>query len=321
MKKGLIGYTGFVGSNLDNQIKFDEKYNSKNIYQIKEKEFNIVYCAGVSAVKWFANQNPQKDIAGINSLIENLKTIKTKTFVLISTIDIYPSFGDIDEDTMPDISKQDTYGKNRYYLENWVKNNFENYLIVRLPALFGKGLKKNFIYDLLNPIPSTIVNSKWEELEKNLSSENFECLFYSYIKDSNGNYQLKKDMEKSEKLKLEKILKDYGFTSLNFTDTRSSFPFYYLDNLSRDINKAIEENISVLNISVEPLTCQEVAKEVFGLDIENRIENKDPVYYDMKSKYYKLYNGENGYLYNKELTIKYLKEFVKQEKKNEASNI
>ena len=144
--KGIIGYTGFVGSNLDNQIKFDEKYNSKNIDEIRGKEFDIVYCAGVSAVKWFANQNPEKDIAGINSLIENLKTIKTRIFVLISTIDIYPEFENINEDTLPNISKQDAYGKNRYYLENWVKNNFENYLIVRLPALFGKGLKKNFIY-------------------------------------------------------------------------------------------------------------------------------------------------------------------------------
>lgn len=319
--KGIIGYTGFVGSNLDNQIKFDEKYNSKNIDEIRGKEFDIVYCAGVSAVKWFANQNPEKDIAGINSLIENLKTIKTRIFVLISTIDIYPEFENINEDTLPNISKQDAYGKNRYYLENWVKNNFENYLIVRLPALFGKGLKKNFIYDLLNPIPSIIVKSKWQELEENLKNEEFEYLKEAYEKDNNENYQLKKEIEKTKKYTLEEVLRNYGFTSLIFTDTRSSFPFYYLNNLSKDIEKAIEEKIKVLNISVEPLTCQEVAKEVFELEIENILKNKSPVHYDMKSKYYKLYDGKNGYLYNREATIKYLREFVTQEKENETSNI
>lgn len=321
MEKAIIGYTGFVGSNLDNQMKFNKKYNSKNINEIRNKEFDIVYCAGVSAIKWFANQNPEKDIIGINNLIENLKTIKTKMFVLISTIDIYSDFINIDEDTIPDISKQDTYGKNRFFLENWVKSNFENSLIVRLPALFGKGLKKNFIYDLLNPLPSTIVESKWTELEKNLIKENFKYLSQNYIKDNSENYQLKKDLKKIDRLKMEKILKDYGFTSLNFTDTRSSFPFYYLENLSKDIEKAIKENIKVLNISVEPLTCQEVVKEVLGVEIDNILEDKEPLYYDMKSKYYKLYNGKKGYLYDREITLRYLKNFINQEQANEIGDI
>ena len=37
MKKALIGYTGFVGSNLQTQIKFDDFYNSKNIQDIKTR--------------------------------------------------------------------------------------------------------------------------------------------------------------------------------------------------------------------------------------------------------------------------------------------
>ena len=42
MKKALIGYTGFVGSNLQAQIKFDDFYNSKNIQDIKDKEYDVV---------------------------------------------------------------------------------------------------------------------------------------------------------------------------------------------------------------------------------------------------------------------------------------
>lgn len=318
---GLIGYTGFVGSNLDRQIKFDKKYNSKNILDIKNEEFDVLYCAGVSAVKWFANQNPEKDIENINSLIDNLKAIKIKKFVLISTIDIYSDLGDVDEDTIPNLLEQDTYGKNRYYLENWVKDNFQDYLIVRLPALFGEGLKKNFVYDLMNPIPSSIVSKKWEELKLNLKSEDFLTLEKSYLKDENDNYNFKKNIEKDLKIELEKILRDYGFTSLCFTDTRSYFPFYNLDNLKKDIELAIENNIKILNLSVQPLTCKEIAKEVFGLDLENHIDGREPVKYDMKSKYSSIYNGESGYLYNKEETIDSLKKFVKRELQNEVSDI
>lgn len=319
--KGLIGYTGFVGGNLNNQIRFDKKYNSGNINDIKGENFDIIYCAGVSAVKWFANQNPKKDLLGINSLIENLKTISSKMFVLISTIDIYSEFGNIDEDTVPNIEKQDDYGKNRFYLENWVKENFENYLIVRLPALFGKGLKKNFIYDLLNPIPNTIVENKWKELKENLIEKDFIILEKSYVKDENNNYQFNKKIFLDDRKKVEEILKNYGFTSLSFTDSRSSFPFYYLENLSKDIEIAIQNKINILNLSVEPLSCEEVANKILNLDLKNEILNKKPVHYDMKSKYFELYNGKNGYLYGKEETLKFLKEYIDQEKKNETSNI
>ena len=134
----LIGHTGFVGSNIKNQKEFDYYYNSKNINDIVDKSFNTVVCSGVNSIKWFANSNPKKDYYNIYNLIDKLKTISFKKFILISTIAVY------------DNPANNAYGRNRLYLENYVRNNFKNYLIVRLPGLFGKGLKKNIIYDLLN---------------------------------------------------------------------------------------------------------------------------------------------------------------------------
>ena len=49
MKIALIGYTGFVGSNLLSQYDFTDRYNSKNIQDIHGKDYDLCLCAGVRA--------------------------------------------------------------------------------------------------------------------------------------------------------------------------------------------------------------------------------------------------------------------------------
>ncbi|ELR97346.1 NAD(P)-dependent oxidoreductase [Gloeocapsa sp. PCC 73106] len=149
MQSALIGYTGFVGSNLAEQQLFTHYYNSHNIEAIVNQEFDLVVCAGVSGVKWLANQDPLKDWQNIQRLIDCLQTILTAKFVLISTVDVYYLPINVDEDTVIELEKLKPYGKHRRQLEIFVESTF-NCLIIRLPGLFGKNLKKNIIYDLLN---------------------------------------------------------------------------------------------------------------------------------------------------------------------------
>lgn len=146
----LIGYTGFVGSTLLKQAKFETLYRSTNISEIAEKSFDTVVCAGAPAQKWIANKNPEGDAQNIESLIQHLKTIKCKTFILISTVDVFANPIDVDEDTPIEETKLCAYGLNRRVLEKFVESNFKNYLIVRLTGLVGPGLRKNVIYDFLN---------------------------------------------------------------------------------------------------------------------------------------------------------------------------
>ena len=47
MKIALIGYTGFVGSNLLNQYEFTACYNSKNIQEIHGKDYDLCICVRV----------------------------------------------------------------------------------------------------------------------------------------------------------------------------------------------------------------------------------------------------------------------------------
>ena len=149
MATALIGHTGFVGGNLQAQRHFDDCYNSKNIDDISGKHYEVVVCAGVPAAKWIANREPIKDRENIERLTSNLANVSADKFILISTVDIYPVPVGVDEDSPIDIDICQPYGKHRLQLEHFVANRFDA-LIVRLPGLFGHGLKKNVIYDFLH---------------------------------------------------------------------------------------------------------------------------------------------------------------------------
>ena len=88
-KCALIGYSGFIGSNLLDFNKKIIKFNSKNIHKIRNKEFDTVICAGTSSKIWLSKKKPAEDKRKIKDLINNLKTIKTNKFVLISTSEVY----------------------------------------------------------------------------------------------------------------------------------------------------------------------------------------------------------------------------------------
>ncbi|MCK2086761.1 NAD-dependent epimerase/dehydratase family protein [Thauera aromatica] len=149
MTSALIGYTGFVGGNIARQASFDACFNSKNVDEIRGKGFDLVVCAGVPAVKWWANKNPAEDWAIIERLIDIYSTVKARRFVLISTVDVYPHPAGVDERTSIELEGLHPYGRHRLLLEKALEGKFEELHVVRLPALFGPGLKKNALYDFL----------------------------------------------------------------------------------------------------------------------------------------------------------------------------
>ena len=150
MSKTLIGFTGFVGKLLAKQTKFENFFNSKNIEDIKNFNHKTIVCSGSSGIKWLANKYPRADLDNINKLIHNLKQIDCKKIILISTVDVFKKPYLVDEDSKPTSQGLHPYGRNRLILEEFITSNFNDYLIVRLSGLVGKGLKKNIIYDFLN---------------------------------------------------------------------------------------------------------------------------------------------------------------------------
>ena len=304
MIKSLVGYTGFVGSNLCSKEKFDGLYDSKNVKEAYGTEPDLLVYSGVPAQKFIANQFPEKDFEVIENAIENIKKINPKKIVLISTIDVYKEPRDVNEDTIIETEDLQPYGKNRYYLEQWVKENYEDYLIVHLPGLYGKNIKKNFIYDLIHIIPSMLKKEKFEEL---VQKDNFIEKYYEL--QENGFYKCQADLTKEEK----EILKDYfnknGFSALNFTDSRASYQFYNLEYLWQHIQIALKNNIKVLNLAVEPVTAGEVYRYIKQKEFINEISNNLAIY-DFKTNYAQLFEGKNGYIFDKEFILEDIKRFV-----------
>lgn len=263
MANAIVGYTGLVGSNLLQFYKFDYFYNSKNFHNAISKYFDTIFFCGIPSLKWHANNYPEEDLKNIENIKTILDTIHVKKFILISTIDVYDEINNkYDENYIIKHNNNNSYGKNRYLFEEYIKSKF-NYNIIRLPALFGKGLKKNIIYDLLN----------------------------------NNN--------------LEKI------------PVNSTFQWYNLDWLKKDINVVLDNNIKICNFFTEPLDTKELIQIFQTIYPEKKIEvknldNKTIIHYNTCTKY-DLYFNNKKYIKTKSNVIKCLKKFLYFEKKNKQN--
>lgn len=250
MKSALIGYTGFVGSNLLSQHKFSDKYNSSNIEEIEGKSYDLVVSAATKADMWRINQEGDKDLAEIKSLISHFKKVKAKQFVLISTVGVYSNFIGVDEDTKINPSELLPYGANRYVLEEFIRGSFDSH-IIRLPGLFGPGLKKNVIFDLLN-------NNNVDRIHRS-----------------------------------------------------STYQYYNLQNIWRDLNTVLKNDIKLINFATEPLVTEELAKKCFDIEFTNEPEGTNPAKFDMQTKYASSFGKSGKYIYNKNEEIKDISTFVK----------
>lgn len=178
----LIGHSGLLGKTLQDSCQFDLLYNSKNIHEFRDAPEDCdAYLSCLPATKWLINKDPNKDMELALNLIELFKTKRFKTIVLFSTIDVYcDSPTEVDESFDP-ICNGLNYGSNRYRFEQMVANelSYDRLKILRLPALFGKHIKKNVLFDLLNNNQTENINLnsrfQWYDLQ-NLMIDVNACL-------------------------------------------------------------------------------------------------------------------------------------------------
>ena len=154
----IIG-KGYLGKYFKKNLKIKNTYNSKNIKQISNKKFNTVYLVAPSSSKFQANAQKTKDSQNLKSLISILMTIKCRKIICISTVDVFNDKNS-NEKSKIERHKLSPYGFNRLKLINFIKKKFKNYLIIKLPSLFGSDEKKGFFFDLINSNNIKFYNKK-----------------------------------------------------------------------------------------------------------------------------------------------------------------
>lgn len=133
MKRALVGYTGFIGSSLP-QAEFSAFFNSQNLDEIRGQEFDEVWIAAPSGVKYKANTEPNRDMENVWYMGRALREVKTKRAILIGTGDSY--------------LYKDHYGIHRRALELELMPAFEeNLLILRMAMVYGPKARKGLPYD------------------------------------------------------------------------------------------------------------------------------------------------------------------------------
>lgn len=304
MATALVGNTGFVGSNIYAAGKIDAAYNSKNIEDAYGTCPELLIYAGLRAEKYLANNAPEKDMELIRQAEENISKINPKKLVLISTIDVFKVPKNVDEDSVIDTENLHPYGYNRYQLELWVRENYPDALIIRLPGLFGKNIKKNFIYDYINVIPFMLKEAKFDEL----SAKDPELKKYYQLLD-NGFYKVK--VSDNEKEGLKDRFRVLGFSALNFTDSRSIYQFYNLGRLWDDIQTALKAGITLWHPATEPVSAGEVYEYLTGEKFENELGGV-PADYDYRTIYAEQFGGRNKYIENKKEILEQIKRFIEE---------
>jgi nucleoside-diphosphate-sugar epimerase len=232
VRRALVGWTGFVGGSLDARIAPVARFRSTDVDQLPAADVDEVVCAGAPAEKWRANAEPEADRAGIRRLVDALDGSRAGSCVLVSTVDVFADSRGVDETTPADTVQEQAYGRHRAELEEFVRRRFDDVLVVRLPGMYGPGLKKNLVYDLIHQ------------------------------------------------------------PGARFAHQDSSFQFYDVRDLWGHVLLARDAGLSVVNLTTEPVTSAQVARECFGVDY--RCDDRPQVAYDLRTAHAGALAGREG---------------------------
>lgn len=265
----LIGDTGFVGAILAGQHHFAARFNSRTIGRAGGTAFDTVVCAAAPGSMFEANRFPEHDQRRIDDLIDRLTTIAAERFILISTVATLADFNAEDESSAA-FEAHIPYGVHRRKLEAFVESHFPAHLVVRLPALFGPGLKKNFLFDILNPMPSMLTDAKLADLRTRLTPDLAGCVaeLYAWNEALALHVIDRSALDASgRRAELDAAIKAAGMAATGFTNPDSRFQYYDMAGLWRDIQRGLAGGVSVLHVAPAPIRAADLFRAVTGRDM------------------------------------------------------
>ncbi len=307
----LVGSTGFVGGNLAAKGNFTKQYHSTNVQDGFGLAIDLLVYAGVPAAMFLANQDPAADLAIMQTARQNIRKLNAKKTVLISSVCVFADSKGKTEADAPTAEGLAAYGANRLQLEQWVREDCPDALILRLPALYGLGLKKNFLYDLHTITPALLRPAKYEEL-----AAQSPLVKDGYTDAGNGFYKLSGAVDAAA---LRAFFAGNDFNALCFTDARSNYQFYDLRRLWGDMQLALAQGLTLLHLATPPCTAATVyAAITAGTALADKPFANElaapPFDYDLKTNHAALFGGADGYLCTKAQALcdvtKFMKEWV-----------
>jgi hypothetical protein len=310
-RAGLIGGTGFVGGNLLAQRPFARHYSSTTIPEIAGEEFTTLICAGAPATMWAANADPEEDRANLRRLADRIATARFDRLVLISTIAVLDDLGAGHTESSARYETDKAYGRNRRELEVTLTER-HGAIVLRLPALFGEGLRKNFLFDLINPVPGFLKPDAYEALGRVFSDEERVAAADFYRFDE-ALRMMRLDRDRLDRTLARALLtaafRRAAFTARSFTNSRSAFQFYNLTYLARDIERCLEASLDLLHLCSEPIGAGELHQALLGQAFHN--DGPPPVREDMRSDHARLWGSETPYLYGRDQVMAELLQFAR----------
>lgn len=300
----LVGSTGFVGGNLLAKHTFAAECHSSDITAQYGTRPDLCVYAGVPAAMFLANADPEADLAVMRAARENIRQIAPKRLILISSIAVLADSRGVYEDSpAQDTEGLPAYGKNRLQLERWVREDFPDALIVRLPALYGAGIRKNFLFDLHTITPAMLRPEKYSEL-----AAKSPLVKSAYTLADNGFYKLNGTADPAA---LRTFFAANDFNALAFTDARSRYQFYNLGRLWSDMEAARAADVKLLHLCTPPVSAAEVYTAVTGkTDWHNELP-KPPFDYDLRSRHAALLGGSGDYLCTKQQELDDITRFMR----------
>lgn len=300
----LVGSTGFVGGNLLAKHTFAAECHSSDITAQYGTRPDLCVYAGVPAAMFLANADPEADLAVMRAARENIRQIAPKRLVLISSIAVLADSRGVYEDSpAQDTEGLPAYGKNRLQLERWVREDFPDAVIVRLPALYGAGIRKNFLFDLHTITPAMLRPEKYSEL-----AAKSPLVKSAYTLADNGFYKLNGTTDPPA---LRAFFAANDFNALAFTDARSRYQFYNLGRLWSDMEAARAADVKLLHLCTPPVSAAEVYTAVTGkADWHNELP-KPPFDYDLRSRHAALLGGSGDYLCTKQQELDDITRFMR----------
>ena len=262
---------------------------------------------------WAANANPNADLDNLQRLTSALSEAKIDRLILISTIAVFDNASAGYTESNAQYETVKAYGRNRRELELHVLEHY-NAVVLRLPALFGRGLKKNFIFDILNPIPSFVRPEKLAQVRAACTRDELRLTDDVFAFDA-GLAMHKLDRTALEvsgrRRELERAFERIGFLASSFTNSDSQYQYYNLAYLRRDIETTLAHGLVILNVCSEPWRAGDLYAALAGAPFQNG--GPTVVRDDVRTEHAGAFGRAGPYLYDRADVLRDLKAFVAEE--------